>query len=481
MRQCNPRHLDRQRRKIGWRTVLVIGLPTILFVTLGLYPACGTGSDLPAPRLGLAVSEDGRHFVDAAGEPFFWLGDTAWGMPVRLNRDEVKTYLDARARQGFTVVQTVAIYNQAGGPGPNRYGDYPYSGDLSHLAVTEGSDPADAAQYDYWDHLDFIVAEASARGIRVALAPVWGHGQVGTVVTNDNAADYGVYLGARYGGHVIWVMGGDTSADGVEDVWRQLARGVAIGATGKEDYGTTLMTYHPGGDQSSAQWFHDDPWLDFNMLQGGHCLHYDVRRDLIDESYAATPHKPFLDGEPIYSAHPYCWDWPPEGYSAAIDVRRDAYWAVFAGAAGHTYGDHTVWQFLGTGPPAELGAVGDWRSALDDEAARQMGYLAKLMESRPWWTLVPDQNLITSDIGSGPSRLQATRAADGSYAMVYSPDGAAFDVDLSVLADDMARLWWFDPRTGEATAAGTAPAAVATFTPPSAEDWVLIADAVHGS
>jgi hypothetical protein len=113
---------------------------------------------------------------------------------------------------------------------------------------------------------------------------------------------------------VIWVLGGDASADGVEDVWREVARGIAIGSTGREDYSTTLMTYHPLGDQSSTRWFHDDEWLDLHMVQGGHCLRYDVRRDR-----------------------------PPEGYSTALDVRRDAYWAVFGGALGHTYGHHTVW------------------------------------------------------------------------------------------------------------------------------------------
>ena len=479
-----PTHRHRGLRGLLWG----VGVGALVAILIAAY---GARSDRPAARpsdgpvpvggLGLAVSENGRHLVDEAGEPFFWLGDTAWSMPLNLNRDEVVHYLDVRAEQGFNVVQTVAIFNQAGGPGPNRYGDDPYSGDLSGLVVTQGADPNDSRQYDYWDHLDFIVAEAAARGIRVALAPIWANKQAGTVLTEDNAFNYGSFMGARYADkQVIWVMGGDAPADGLEDVWRTLARGIAVGATGKEDYSTTLMTYHPLGDLSSAQWFHNDPWLDFDMVQGGHCLRYDVRRDVIDKTYAATPPKPFLDGEPIYSAHPYCWDRPPEGYSTPLDVRRDAYWAVFAGAAGHTYGHHSVWQFLGTGRPAELGGRGDWRSALEDDAAWQMRHLVALMESRPWWTLVPDQAIITSDIGSGPSRLQATRAADGSYAMVYSPDGGSFDVDLSVLAGDTVRLSWFDPRTGESIDAATAPAGTATFTPPSAEDWVFIADA-HGS
>lgn len=60
--------------------------------------------------------------------------------------------------------------------------------------------------------------------------------------------------------------------------------------------------------------------------------------------------------------------------------------------------------------------------------------------------------------------------------MVYSPDGAAFDADLSVLAGGQAQVWRFDPRTGAATDAGVAPASTATFAPPSDDDWVLVAD-----
>jgi hypothetical protein len=61
--------------------------------------------------------------VRSDGTPFFWSADTAWSLFVNLDRDEVVRYLDARARQGFTVVQAVAVFPQAGGPGPNRYGD----------------------------------------------------------------------------------------------------------------------------------------------------------------------------------------------------------------------------------------------------------------------------------------------------------------------------------------------------------------------
>jgi hypothetical protein len=425
--------------------------------------------------LRLSVGEGGRHLVDEAGDPFFWLGDTAWALALNLDRDEVTEYLDTRAGQGYNVIQAVAIFPGAGGPGPNRYGDQPYAGDLSGLVVTDGADPDDEEQYDYWDHLDHVVAEATARDLRVALLPAWADKQVGSLLTEDNAADYGAFLGERYGDRVIWVLGGDAGTAGYEDIWREVARGVAVGATGSEDYSSLLMTYHPIGDDSSVRYFHDDEWLDLNMIQGGHCLRYDIRRDLVDEAYGASPPKPFLDGEPIYEEHPYCWK-PEDGFSTPTDVRRDAYWSVLGGAAGHTYGHHSVWQFTGDGRPPSLGARGDWVSALDDEAAWQMRHVRALMESRPWSTGVPDQSVVFGSAGSGGSRLQASRAQDGAYLMVYSPDGAPFDVDLGVLAGDSARTWWFDPRTGEATDNGTLPAGAAAVEPPSGEDWVFVAD-----
>jgi hypothetical protein len=477
--QDGPQKHARKWSNVVSRTALAIVFPTLIFVGLGLQSGISAGSERPLPEPDLTISDNSRYFVDAAGEPFFWMADTAWSMPINLTREEVASYLEKRAAQGFNVIQTVAIFNQAGGPGPNRYGDWPYGDDLSKLAVTDGADPSNAEQYDYWDHLDFIVSEANARGFRVALSPIWAHGEVGTILTKDNAEAYGTFIGDRYRDkQVIWVLGGDAPADGDEDVWRDLARGIAIGVTGQENYKTELMTYHPIGGSSSTRWFRGDPWLSFDMLQGGHCLRYTQRRDLLDAAYATSPTRPFLDGEPIYSGHPYCWDQPPEGYSTPIDARRDAYWAVFAGAAGHTYGDHSVWQFVGSGRAAELGAVDDWRTAMNDEAAWQMRYLVDLMESHPWWLGLPDnRRIVTGVVRTGAARLKAISASDRSYAMVYSPDGQKFDADLSVAVGTNARISWFNPRTGKATDLGEVREGSTTYRPPTAEDWVLVADA----
>ena len=239
------------------------------------------------------------------------------------------------------------------------------------------------------------------------------------------------------------------------------------------------MTYHPYAGAGSSRYFGGDRWLSFDMLQGGHCLRYDERRDLITATYDASPTRPFVDGEPLYAGHPYCWDNPPDGYSTAIDVRRDEYWAAFAGAAGVTYGHHSVWQFLGaTDQPALMGAVGDWRQAMDDETAWQMQYLVKLMDSHPWWKGVPDNGILTDPPRKGASRLQAFVATDKSYALIYSPDGEPFDADVASPLGLNTRVSWYDPRTGESIDLGMAGEASQTYNPPTAEDWVLVADAV---
>ena len=40
----------------------------------------------------LTVSENHRYLVHQNGTPFFWLGNTAWLLPERLNQDEVEYF-----------------------------------------------------------------------------------------------------------------------------------------------------------------------------------------------------------------------------------------------------------------------------------------------------------------------------------------------------------------------------------------------------
>ncbi len=69
-----------------------LAIPLFLLPFVLLRTASGAE---PLPRL--KVSEDRRFLTTADGRPFFWLGDTAWELFHRLNREEADEYLAIRA------------------------------------------------------------------------------------------------------------------------------------------------------------------------------------------------------------------------------------------------------------------------------------------------------------------------------------------------------------------------------------------------
>ena len=73
----------------------------------------------------LQVSENNRFLQYEDGTPFFYLGDTAWELFHRLNKEEVDFYLKDRASKGFTVIQAVVLAELDGINTPNAYGHLP--------------------------------------------------------------------------------------------------------------------------------------------------------------------------------------------------------------------------------------------------------------------------------------------------------------------------------------------------------------------
>jgi len=420
-------------------------------------------ADLPR----LAVSENDRFLQTADGKPFFYLGDTAWEMFHRLDRDEAARYLGDRAEKGFNVIQAVALAEFNGLDEPNRYGEKP-------LINNDPSRPNPT----YFEHVDWIVKKANDLGMYVGLLPTWGDkfnkkwGIGPEVFTPDNARAYGEFLGKRYkDAGIIWILGGDRPIENGTHraIVNAMAEGLAAG-----DGGVHLMTYHPMGGNTSANWFHDADWLDFNMLQSGHGARDIANYDMIARDYKRTPPKPCLDGEPRYEDHPINWK-PDNGWFDEHDVRKAAYWSVFAGGCGVTYGCHDVWQFLSDAHPPVSSARTPWTEAIDLPAASQMQHLKELMLSGKYFDRIPDQSLIVGDAGKGGEHVQATRAKDRSEAFVYFPTRKTISIDLSKLDGDVANVSWFDPRTGKSQSAGERRDNDNKFTPPEGgPDWVLV-------
>ena len=217
--------------------------------------------------------------------------------------------------------------------------------------------------------------------------------------------------------------------------------------------------------------------------QSGHRGRNTANYDMIAHDYALTPTKPCMDGEPCYEDHPVMGDEPREPYHDEYSVRKAAYWSLFAGAHGHTYGCHDIWQMWDESRAIINGVRTPWRKAVDLPGAGQMQHARKLMESRPFLVRIPDQSLIIGDAGSGGEHVQATRAEDGSYAFVYIPTHQTVTLDLDKLSGDVLNVSWYDPRQGTAQRAGDVKRqGQQSFTPPAeGTDWVLILDDVAQS
>lgn len=180
--------------------------------------------------------------------------------------------------------------------------------------------------------------------------------------------------------------------------------------------------------------------------------------------------------------------WPrwntENGYFRDYDVRKQCYRSVFAGACGVTYGHRAVWQFMNAREEAINYPDRGWMNAMDCPGAFQVGYLRKLMESRPVLDRIPDNTFILKGQGDKGNYIQAFRSADNSYAMIYLPVGKTITVNTASLQGNII-AWWFNPKDASLhKIAVPVKKDVMQFTSPTerpGNDWVIIIeDATKG-
>jgi hypothetical protein len=408
------------------------------------------------PAQFLKVSDNGRFLVTAAGEPFFWLGDTGWEMLHRLDRQEMRNYMMNRAGKGFTVIQTVIVSELDGLTFPNMEGNLPF----------RDFDPEQPDEA-FFELVDYAVQTAAEFGLVLALLPTWYKWVIPgshplekdiAVFNPENAYAYGKFLGDRYrdAPNIVWVLGGDWPAGPQIGIWDAMARGLEEG-----DGDAHLKTYHPRGQQTSSTWLHNREWLDFNMIQTGHTAPSFNVYDWVTNDYSLTPVKPVLIGEAAYEDIGI-WFNPLNGRHDDYEVRKQAYWAVFAGAFGHTYGNNNIWQINREDGPGVIWADRTWEEAMEQPGSGQMGHLRDLMESRPFLTRIPAQDLVLTENPSHASdHIQVTRDGtpgqrDATYIMVYMPYFISARISTGVIGAKRLKIWWFDPSTGFAFPEGEA-------------------------
>lgn len=464
----------------------------------------------------LQISDNKHYLVTNKGKPFFWLADTGWELFHRLNYEEASLYLETRAKQGFNVIQAVALSELDGLTLANANGDLP----LVNMDISKPNEK-------YFAFMDKVIQKAADLGMYIALLPTWGdkwcdlRDKEKVIFDSQNAFEFGKYMGNRYKDYwnIVWVLGGDRNPVTGNHylIIRQMAKGLQAGDGGKH-----LISFHCTGYNTSASYFHNDDWLSFNMIQSGHGF-FDKSSStaylLTMSNYMQQPPKPTLNSEPLYEDLPIQF-WEKDmynsqdaikpfvvpdsatafGYFTDYHARAVAYWSVFAGACGHTYGNGSVWCFWDYGKSAPIYQKYTWKDALNSPGALQMGYLRKLMEQYEFQNLIPDlsilpsmysealsgvegigkpENVLASRTGMKPEiqMVVALRDINSSFVIVYSPVGNHVYVSLAKLKSDKLTYRWFNPREGNFTEYVKIENnyLVCEFMPPvKGTDWILV-------
>lgn len=423
----------------------------------------------------LRIAKNHPYFIKGE-EAFFWLGDTAWLMLQKLDEDDIRIYFRNRLEMGFNVIQTVLVHSL-----PKQT----VEGSLA-LGVKDITEP------EYWNFCDKVFKMAEEMGIYLGLLPAWGSMVKGGVLNKENIEEYAEFLGKRYQGfsNIIWILGGDVRGDVNTEVVIKEAEIL------KKYNPNRLMTFHPFGRTSSSLWFQNEDWLDFHMFQSGH-RRYDQEHlgewddngeketffgednwRYVERDHKNTVKKPTLDGEPSYEGIPQGLHNPRNPYWEEWDVRRYAYWAVFAGAAGHTYGSNAIMQFYSDAAvPGAYGVREVWKDAMHHSGAAQMQYLKKLMLSVDFINGKPmDQMLL---FGQKERYHRISVFAGETFVFCYDYMGDEFLLNLTAYKDKKMAAYWMNPESGSYSYITTVTGQNKWLASPvaragAANDWVLV-------
>jgi hypothetical protein len=421
--------------------------PNLPFAVLALFlsPALLFSADSYPVKVG----PDHRHLVTQSGAPFLVQGEAAWSLISGLTEEEAEAYLEDRRKKGFNSIIVNLIEHKFRGP-VNRYGQAPF------LTPGDFSTPNEK----YFEHADWVLRKAAEKGIEVFLAPIY-LGYIGTdegwldeALANGpgKSRNWGRYVGKRYAAfdNIVWLIGGDHNPDTAREDVDAIVEGI------KEFDSRHIFTAHCHPENSAIDQYKQEGWLDLNTTYTYNIVHGMLLRD-----YRREPAMPFVLIESIYEG---------EHNASAVQIRRQAYWAILCGATGQFMGNRPIWLY----DPG-------WEVALNSTASQDMPRLKALFDSRPWSDLIPDDKHEVAVDGLGEFRgldyLTAARTRDGGTVIAYMPTTRVITLDMTKISGKEASAWWFNPRSGKSDSIGQYPTTgKRQFTPPGDGDWVLVLD-----
>ncbi|MGF1449203.1 MAG: DUF4038 domain-containing protein [Opitutales bacterium] len=415
----------------------------------------------------ISVADSGRHLLDADGEPFFFLADTAWNTALKADQPQWDDYLAVRKAQGFTAIEFVTT--------PWRGCREPMHGALFEETPT-GVNVNDAA----WAKMEEWLQRLRSHGFTPVPVIFWDNNPDDPFFRRreDTCIAVGQRMLERWSRFdPIWLLAGDGDyrSSYQEARWKRIGQGIFGG------FPEAIATLHPCGTTWAGDAFSDQPWYQAIGYQSGH-------GHSLNDLYWHTmgPHtwrwrdlqKPFINLEPNYElATAFHEDFPYE----ARHVRRALWWSLLSTPiAGITYGNEPTWVWNESAyAPAEghgdFWGAGHWRTGLQTEGVGQLRSLRTILERLPWTELNPAEELLVEQPGwTKAMHFQKCAATeDRSTVLAYLPVGGRITLAAELLRPPREALW-VDPRTAQ-----THPCVLQTTRglcvaeAPDARDWLL--------
>lgn len=455
------------RKQVGSKTRSYIIVLSLVFF-LASCDTGGGGGGATGPIYPLKVSSNGRYLVNQQGDPFLMIGDAPQALMINASVDEADLLLANRASHGFNTVWIMLICDT-------------YSGGRADASTFDGlvpfTTPGDLSTPNetYFARCDEIIRAAANRGLSVILDPADTGGFTAMLLENGvgKCRAYGRYLGNRYKDfdNIIWMSGSDFQS-WMTDANNEAVKAVADGIreTDTRHIHTLQLDYFVSSSLDNTLW---SGLVTLNAAYTYYPAYAEVLKD-----YNRTPVVPVFLIESDYEL---------ENGADSERLRRQEYWSLLSGACGYVFGNGYVW-------PMRDG----WKNNLNTTGVIEFGYCHGLFKSRPWHSLVPDQNhtLVTAGYGtfwsggtpsSGISEndyVTAASSPDGKLALVYIPTGRLITVNLAKLSGPITGRW-YDPTSGNYQSIAGSPfpnTGTRDFTTPGvhadgAGDWVLVLEA----
>ncbi len=458
--------------KWGWATICSDAANTGLHLQSGTFICTApTGKNALETHGPVRVARDHFTLEHADSTPFFWLADTAWNGALLSTPKDWEFYLNERKRQKFTAVQWVATQWRAA---PD--------GDASGALAFTGKEKI-SVNPEFFRRLDAkadAVNKAGLVNVPVLLWAIAGRSasnNPGAFLPDDQAILLARYMVARWQGNdVVWILAGDGHYFGSQgEKWKR------IGSALFGDIPHAPVVMHPQGRHWIQNEFKDEKWLDIIGYQSGHgdsddALNWLARGPLV-QSWNIEPHHVLINLEPPYEGHLAYDSKKPLG---ADLVRRTLYWSLLNGpTAGVSYGAHGVWGWDdGTKPPTDHSGTGTplpWHQALRMPGAEQMTNMVNFFTSIDFQRLRPVPEMVVNNPGLQSARkyVACARTEKKDLTVVYVPEDRTVEIKLEALPPSP-DVKWFNPRTGESTAAvAVVTDTAAQFPTPSEGDWIL--------